>query len=132
MPGEIFSWWKDSSIVVRPQLGIAVYPNDTGDIVVRQECEKYEDQDSAIVVPREHARIVALAILAAANLSRSSLPDEPQEIDIVRTKDRTGAERQRRYREKRNASDSVTSRDGVTAETQDLANGRGDILGQKA
>jgi hypothetical protein len=60
--GDALSW-QDASVVVRPQLAIAVYQNDAGEIVVRQEAAPYESEDIWIVIARHNALAVVYAIL---------------------------------------------------------------------
>jgi hypothetical protein len=45
-----FDWWKDDSIVVERQMSIAIYFNSRGHLVVRQEAEWNEDEDTFIYI----------------------------------------------------------------------------------
>jgi hypothetical protein len=56
-----FSWDNDESIVVEPVLGIAVYENPDGDVVIRIQSD-CSDGDEFIAIPRDRARAVAAAI----------------------------------------------------------------------
>jgi hypothetical protein len=49
-----FDWWKDDSIVVERQMSIAVYFNSRGHLVIRQEAEPNEDEDTVIYVAPEN------------------------------------------------------------------------------
>lgn len=53
-----FSWDDCESVVVKPISGIAVYENPEGNIVVRLEWG-----DEFIAIPRQHAQVVAAAII---------------------------------------------------------------------
>lgn len=52
-------------VIVERQKAIAVYVNDAGDIVLRQEREDLEERDTYILVRPENAERVAHAILKA-------------------------------------------------------------------
>ena len=47
-----FKWDDDEDVVVKPVQAIAVYRNKAEHIVIRQEQNAYQDDDSYIVVPR--------------------------------------------------------------------------------
>ena len=51
---EGFSWSKREAIVVKHVGAIAVYKNDDGDVVVRQEARTPGDGDAVVVVPIAH------------------------------------------------------------------------------
>ena len=54
--------WKDKDAVVIPRTEpIAVYPNQSGDIVIRQGC--WPDDDNFVFINPAHAKAVAEAIL---------------------------------------------------------------------
>jgi hypothetical protein len=57
-----FSWSDKESVVVHPQDAIAVYANGNNDIVIRRERAWNEEEDSFIVISRQHARTVVEAI----------------------------------------------------------------------
>ena len=121
MTGEIqddgardFNWIADAADVVVPdQAAIAVYRNARGDIVVRQEASITYDEDHLVVVAPEHAQALAHAILSAAGV-----PDTAGDIAGAEpgkaAKDRTGAERQRRFRERHGKRNGEASRNGET------------------
>ena len=123
MSTDQFDWYDDDagSVVVPEQAAIAVYPNPKGDVVIRQ-AGQYPDEDSWIIFATDHAAAVADAILRVAGLAF-------QEADIgepATPKDRTAAERQRRYRQRnRNGTDrDVTDSDGTLPLLLDNASGR--------
>lgn len=67
-----FNWFgpeKNSSIVAEPAYGVAVYTNQDGDIVIRQQ-EPMDDEDAVIIIPRALARAVAWAITDEAKKKR--------------------------------------------------------------
>jgi hypothetical protein len=105
--------WIDSAedVVVPEQAAIAVYLNPKGDVVIRQAGQYHPDEDNWIVVAPDHAPRVAEAILEAAGLAVY----HPEDDQAAEPKDRTAAERQRRYRERhRNgAGRDVTFGDGT-------------------
>ena len=59
---EQFKWGDDDTVFVT-ELGIAVYRNPKGDIVIRQE--GWPDEDSVIVIPIAQANSVLAAIREA-------------------------------------------------------------------
>jgi hypothetical protein len=57
-----FDWSEDrANIVVKPVEAIAVYKNDDGNIVIRQQ-DAMGDQDSFVVIPAQHAAKLIAAI----------------------------------------------------------------------
>jgi hypothetical protein len=108
MTTKDFDWYGDSeSVVVRHQPAIAVYLNPHGEVVIRQEGQY--DEDHWIYVTRDNALKVAQAILEA--------PDKDCEAEplLSAPKDKTAAERMRRYRNKRRNGERNA---GVTEEPQ--------------
>jgi hypothetical protein len=53
---ESFKWDDDDSIVVKSVQAIAVYRNDFGHIVIRQEQSTFQDDDPYVVVPQTELR----------------------------------------------------------------------------
>jgi hypothetical protein len=117
--------WSDESVVVREQPAISVYRNKFGDVVVRQQ--SWYDDDPCIIIQLQNAADVARAILEEAGFDSSVLFRNPAESnsesrseinghEVVgkseiarRPKDKTGADRQRRFRvRRRNAAAAVT------------------------
>lgn len=109
MAKEYFNWWANEDVIVREQQAIAVYPNGQGDVVIRQSGHLYED-DVWIVLGPQHAPALARAILEAACYSHQEIEVELDAVPALPAprKDRTAAERQRRYRERRNGHETVT------------------------
>ncbi len=65
---EEFSWDGEDT-VFRTRQGVAVYTNTQLDIVVRQQQDHLVDEtDKVIVIPKEHAKAVAEAILRELEL----------------------------------------------------------------
>jgi hypothetical protein len=100
-----FDWNDDDSNVVVPeQAAIAVYLNPRGNVVIRQAGQYRPDEDSFVIVAPDHAAAVADAILRVAGLHR----DQPDDSDPPKPKDRTTAERLRRYTERNRTALAVT------------------------
>jgi len=59
---ETFDWCEDSSIVLREQSAVAVYTNNTGDLVIRQERRWDEDDDTCIIITKENAQALLDAV----------------------------------------------------------------------
>jgi hypothetical protein len=65
----------DDFIVVHPRLGVEVYPNKNGQIVVKNIGDPYRDDDeSFIVIEVEDAKRIADAIVAMARDVKSRAP----------------------------------------------------------
>jgi hypothetical protein len=94
--------WHDPSVVVRTQLAIAVYQNNHGEVVIRQEGQFGPDEEVFIVVAPANARAVAEAILR--EIGEEDRQAEPARLPA--TRDNTNAERQRRYRERQRQAES--------------------------
>ena len=48
-----FDWYgKDESIVLKPMDATAVYSNEAGDIVIRQQMNSGMDDDSIVIIPK--------------------------------------------------------------------------------
>jgi hypothetical protein len=69
-----FAWWKENrACVVAHSYGdIACYPNDNGDVVLKQQDDMMED-DPHVIVPIDSAQRIAAAILEAAKIGREIL-----------------------------------------------------------
>ena len=101
-----FDWLDDGDdVVVRSQPAIAIYAGPAG-VVIRRQGELYGDGDDVVWFSVEQAPVIAAAIMAAAGLDATALTPEPIPAGS-KPKDGTGAERQKRYRERK--------REGVTA-----------------
>ncbi|MDW9773068.1 hypothetical protein GOA89_14770 [Sinorhizobium meliloti] len=68
--------WKiareEGDVVVRSQSAIAVYANTNGDVVIREEQSIWGDEDTFIVIPREHATKIAEKVNAVLRESAGS------------------------------------------------------------
>jgi hypothetical protein len=94
-----FHWCRpdgDETVCIPEQLAIACYLNPSGDIVIRQRADAYEDQDAIVLVAPIHARTLATAIL---RLLGETLPVTP-EASLGDGSVTPAALRQRRYRER--------------------------------
>lgn len=127
------SWgdFDDADIVVhtRVDLAIAVYTNAAGEVVVRQQADwPHEDEDHVVLFAREHVQAIARAILAEAGIVDAPNPrqiagtGEPTPAKLCpgsepiapAPRDRTGAERQRRWRERNGSGrNGITDRNGA-------------------
>ncbi|MGQ9370399.1 hypothetical protein [Azospirillum sp. ST 5-10] len=66
---EPFDWRSTDTvddIVIRTVQGVAVYLNPRNDIVIRQERDSTEEEDTVIIVPADCAERLARKILAVA------------------------------------------------------------------
>ncbi len=107
--GDDFNWNEPNSVIVRHQPAIAVYLNDDDEVVIRQQGHYGPDEDQWIYIAKENVQKVVQAILANAGIVDGAIAPPPR--------DRTAAERQRRYRERhRNSVTPVT--DNATEEQQ--------------
>jgi hypothetical protein len=123
-PHSNFDWadLDDGELIVRTQYAIAIYSNPKNDVVIRQESQYGEEEDTVILTPA-HAVTVARAILkhagyddlVIAHVSRiipqptvSADQVDDSDMGAVGKPDKTAAERQRRRREKHRQRDSVT------------------------
>jgi hypothetical protein len=89
-----FDWCNDDSVIVPGQLAVAAYFNTTGDLILRREAAPYcDDADAVIVIGRVHVPVFAAAMAA--------LVDRVDNV-ISKPAPLSNAERQRRYRLKRN------------------------------
>ena len=113
-----FDWGDiDADIVVPEQPAIACYTNPNGAVVLRQAGQYGLEDDHWVYFHADHAVAVAYAILNAAGLTMQIVQCQPNGCcDVPQPKDRTAAERQKRYRErKRNARNT----EAVTRNAQD-------------
>jgi len=116
-PTSSFAWNSDDSVVVKSQAAVAVYCNQTGGVVIRQQGDPDDDADYFVVIRPENAATVARAIMREAGCGDGekmlALP-APSSKGNSRT---AAAARQKRYRARKRDGDSVTQRDGVTGES---------------
>ncbi len=62
--------WNDDDVVLKGFLSVAVYPNDDGDIVIRQQADGYcHEEDPWVVVPLRYASIITDAIANAVAIA---------------------------------------------------------------
>jgi hypothetical protein len=116
------NFWRDNPEVVLPeQLAIAVYTNQNADIVVRQERAWDEDSDVFVIIAKENVRRVAEALLA--EIGEDLRPTIAGLLPAPSGSRSSGAERQKRYRDRhRNVTHNATP-DDVTASLFDEAEG---------
>ena len=71
-----FAWWKENraAIVAHSYGDLAVFPNENGDITLKQQDDMMDD-DPMVVVPIDSAEHVAAAILEAAKIGRGFVAD---------------------------------------------------------
>lgn len=106
---ERFDWNSGDVVVLPTRMGIAVYFNPKGDVVVRQEDQFDQSEDDWVVMSREDACRVAHRILDMVEEAdrpaycRGSVSPGAQgpNTSASKPKDQTAAERQRRRRRKR-------------------------------
>jgi len=118
MSADLFDWTENEDVVVRTQMGIAIFENVRGEICVRQEGMFHPDEDQWITFGRDNAAAIARRILEVARVDLQS----PDRVALRAPKDRTAAERQRRRRDKHSdvtpavttgdRDSTVTGRDG--------------------
>jgi hypothetical protein len=107
-------WISDPCIVVRGQAAIAVFPNAREGITIKQQGGDDEAGDTIVLVAPEYARAVAEAILRVlAEGWPEQVGHPPHRAPPSEPRDTTGAERQRRYRDRHRNGLTVTG-DGVT------------------
>ena len=125
LPRDDFDWYDAENLTVPEQAAISVYTNQAGDIVIRQRGEWDDPGDTYIIVRPENAEVLIRAILAEIPPTIRRLPAD----QFPTGGGTTGANRSRRYRErKRHAITHVTrdggcdaDRDGVTLFAQNGA-----------
>jgi hypothetical protein len=59
-----FNWSADDGVVLREQPATAVYVNDYGQAVIRQERPWDQDEDAFVVIDRAHLREIIDALAA--------------------------------------------------------------------
>lgn len=58
-----FDWLTDDSVILEPRRALAVYVNQRGEVVLRQQRDWDEDDDSFVYFPHNDAEHVATQIL---------------------------------------------------------------------
>ncbi|GLK68095.1 hypothetical protein GCM10008179_17330 [Hansschlegelia plantiphila] len=106
-----YDFWRDSAnIVVPSQPPVAIYTNTADEVVLRQV---EDDEDVVVRVRPEHVMAICRAMLREIGRTLSDGAPQPVPAPEPVAKDRTGAERQRRYRaSRRNGGRDVTPRNG--------------------
>lgn len=125
---EQFDWFDNDSVIVPEQEAIAVYTNPKGAVVIRRMQRWDETDDQFFIIEARNAVDVAEAMLRAAGSDARvctprmlAMMQQRQDIDWEainedfdelrseqKSKDRTAAKRQRRYRANKKLRDSVT------------------------
>lgn len=83
-----FDWYGDDSIACRAQPAIAVYRNPAGEIIIRQEREWCDNEDTFVRIQPENARQLAEAILRLTDdphplaLPPPRAPTRQDELDL--------------------------------------------------
>jgi hypothetical protein len=100
-----FDWNAVADQVVQYSVEkVAIYDNPNGDVVIRQEQRWDEEEDTFIVIAQGHALRAAHAILTAAGIEAAPTCVQgdglAEPVLLPAPKDRTAAERMRRYRDK--------------------------------
>ena len=104
-----FNWTDEDAVLVREQLTLAVYVNPYGQVVLRRERTLDEDDDTFIVISSEFVPQVARALMSAASHEVDFSPcANLAQGENGKSRDRTAAERQRRFRERKRNGDGVT------------------------
>jgi len=77
-----YDWWRDNraSIVAHSYGDLACYPNDRGDVVLKQ-MDDMSDDDQTVIVPIDSAERMAAAILDAAKIGREIIADIQAEAE---------------------------------------------------
>ncbi|MEY9983416.1 hypothetical protein ABH995_002753 [Bradyrhizobium yuanmingense] len=92
--------WDDDDTIVPAQGAIAVYENNHGNIVVREQVP-YPEDDKWIVFLPQYAEVIIRRIIEVADLPFTLVPvGNPAIGSSGKAKDGTAAERQRRRRNK--------------------------------
>jgi hypothetical protein len=71
-----YEWWRDNraAVVANSYGDLACYPNDRGDVVLKQ-MDDMSDDDQTVIVPIDSAERMAAAILDAAKIGREIIAD---------------------------------------------------------
>ncbi len=71
-----YDWWRENraAIVAHSYGDLACYPNDRGDVVLKQ-MDDMSDDDQTVIVPIDSAERMATAILDAAKIGREIIAD---------------------------------------------------------
>ena len=67
-----YDWANSSDDIVFPSAAaVAVYLNGDGDLVIRQQRDPYEDEDSVVIVPRDKVPALIRKISSTVDLKLS-------------------------------------------------------------
>jgi hypothetical protein len=71
-----YEWWSENraAIVAHSYGDVACYPNERGDVVLKQ-MDDMSDDDQTVIVPIDSAERMAAAILDAAKIGREIIAD---------------------------------------------------------
>jgi hypothetical protein len=71
-----YDWWSENraSIVAHSYGDVACYPNERGDVVLKQ-LDDMSDDDQTVIVPIDSAERMAAAILGAAKIGREIIAE---------------------------------------------------------
>jgi hypothetical protein len=77
-----YDWWSANraAIVAHSYGDVACYPNDRGDVVLKQ-MDDMSDDDQTVIVPIDSAERMAAAILDAAKIGREIIADIQAEAE---------------------------------------------------
>jgi hypothetical protein len=71
---ERFDWFTDDSVIVERQLPIAIYINKRNHIVIRQEADWGEDEDSVVIVAPANIREFIIKLCDVAGIPSVGAP----------------------------------------------------------
>jgi hypothetical protein len=67
-----YDWENSTDDLVFPAMAaVAVYLNVDGDLVIRQQRDQYEDEDSVVIIPRDRVPALIRKISGAAGLTQN-------------------------------------------------------------
>ncbi len=109
--GRTWDWLDDDAdIVVKAQPAVAIYAGPAG-VVIRRQGDWNDDDDGVVWFGVDQAHAVAKAILEAADLDATALAPEPAQ-DATKPMACTGAERQKRYRQRKKKEPALFDGEG--------------------
>lgn len=75
-PADEFDWGDNEAVTLRSYGAIAVYENPHGSIVLRQQRDALEEEDSTVIIPLPDVELVAAEILSVAKAAREATEEE--------------------------------------------------------
>jgi hypothetical protein len=102
--------WSDINVVIHEQPQSGVYLNPNGQLVIRQLRNAYEDEDPFLYFSLENVPALVRAIIDTAGIEPADVWPQQQLNVLPAPIPATGAERSKRYRQ-RKRDDGVTNRD---------------------